>query len=107
MKTADDKTARPGDRLVQTIFRVGKRSQAISIVASSTSMMGISSFTAYTRWHCVHFRLSGFSRYRRACLHAGQTRISNNSLAIMQRIVTQIEFTTETEENNSQVPRSR
>jgi hypothetical protein len=40
-------------------------------------------------------------------LHAGQTRISNNSLAIMQRIVTQIEFTTETEENNSQVPRSR
>jgi hypothetical protein len=38
------------------------RNQALSIVASSTSMMGMSSFTAYTRWHCVHFKLSGFCR---------------------------------------------
>jgi hypothetical protein len=41
---------------------VSDRNQALSIVASSTSMMGMSSFTAYTRWHCVHFKLSGFCR---------------------------------------------
>src|SRR5580658_1647805 len=46
-------------------------------------MIGMSSFTAYTRWHCLHFKLSGFSRYSSACLHAGQTRISSKSLAIM------------------------
>src|SRR5712692_8245024 len=54
-----------------------------SIVASSISMIGISSFTAYTRWHCLHFRLCGFSRYSSGCLSAGQTRISSRSLAIM------------------------
>jgi len=53
-------------------------------VASSTSMMGMSSFTEYTRWHSVHFKLSGFCRYSRACRHAGQTRISSNSFAIME-----------------------
>lgn len=54
-----------------------------SIFASSTSMIGMSSFTAYTRWHCVHFRLSGFCRYSSVCLQAGQTRMSSKSLAIM------------------------
>jgi hypothetical protein len=57
------------------------------MVASSTSMMGMSSFTGYTRLHCLHFKLSGFSRYSRGCLQAGQTRISNKSLAIMKGIV--------------------
>src|SRR6266536_4328218 len=46
-------------------------------------MIGMSSFTAYTRWHCLHFKLSGLWRYSSACLHAGQTRISSSSLAIM------------------------
>src|SRR5580692_115157 len=55
------------------------------MVASSTSMIGMSSFIAYTRRHCLHFKLSGFSRYSRGCLHAGQTRISSKSLAIMTR----------------------
>src|SRR6266536_2899397 len=46
-------------------------------------MIGMSSFTAYTRWHCLHFKLSGLWRYSSACLQAGQTRISSRSLAIM------------------------
>ncbi len=57
-----------------------------SIVASSTSMIGISSLTAYTRLHCTHFKLSGAFRYSNACLHAGHTKISNNSFAIMQAL---------------------
>src|SRR6266404_7114755 len=69
------------------------------MVAWSTSMIGMSSFTAYTRWHCLHFKLSGFSRYSNACLHAGQTRISSKSLAIMTAHCTPHEnqFTTETQ----------
>jgi hypothetical protein len=50
----------PLARTVQN--HVSDRNQALSMVASSTSMMGMSSFTAYTRWHCVHFKLSGFCR---------------------------------------------
>src|SRR5712692_6390972 len=58
-----------------------------SIVASSISMIGISSFTAYTRWHCLHFRLCGFSRYSSGCLSAEQNRISRRSLAIMNPVL--------------------
>jgi len=57
------------------------------MVASLTSMMGMSSFTGYTRWHALHFKLSGLFRYSSSCLQAGQTRISNNSFAIMTGIV--------------------
>jgi len=60
------------------------------MVASSISMMGMSSFTAYTRWHCVHFRLSGFWRYSSACLQAGQTRISSNPLESMRALYARI-----------------
>ena len=59
----------------------------LSTVASSSNMMGISSFTGYTRRHCLHFRLSGFSRYSSGCLHAGHTRISSKSAGIMNSIV--------------------
>lgn len=35
----------------------------------------------------MHFKLSGLGRYSSVCLHAGQTRISNRSLAIMTGIL--------------------
>jgi hypothetical protein len=65
-----------------------RKNQEASITASSISMIGMSSFTAYTRWHCLHFKLSGFSRYSSGCLQAGQTRISSRSLAIMGHCTT-------------------
>ena len=54
-----------------------------SIVASSTSMIGMSSLTGYTRWQWVHFKVSGLWRYSSGCLQAGQTRISRRSFESM------------------------
>src|ERR1017187_3227567 len=85
-RTSQRSGSSSGSGTLTTILVVSDPNQALSIVDSSTSMMGMSSFTAYTRWHCVHFKLSGLCRYSRACLHAGQTRISSSSLAIMRAL---------------------
>jgi hypothetical protein len=61
-------------------------SQAGSIVASSTSMIGILSRTGYTRRHSVHFRLVPSSFCVSGFLHTGQTRISINSFSIIGKL---------------------
>jgi hypothetical protein len=52
-----------------------------SIVASSTSIIGISSRTGYTRRHSLHFRLVPSSFWASGFLHTGHTKMSINSFS--------------------------
>lgn len=59
-----------------------------SIVASSSSMTGMSSLIGYTRRQLGHFSASPLGTTE--TLHSGQTRISSNSLSIMARILQEL-----------------
>ena len=59
---------------------------AASILASSTSRMGMSSRTGYTRRHSAHFRLSPSACKASGFLQTGQTRISSKSCGIMSEL---------------------
>ncbi len=53
------------------------------MVASSTSIIGISSRTGYTRLHSAHFRLVPSAFSVSGFLHTGHTRMSINSFSII------------------------
>lgn len=55
--------------------------QAVSILAASTSMIGMSSSIGYTRPHWPHFRL--WQVKTTAVLHTGHTSASRRSSEIM------------------------
>src|SRR5215468_7498837 len=61
-----------------------------SIVDSSINNTGRPSRTGYTRWHAVHFKLSGSDFNSRSFLHAGQTIRSRRSWGIMGKDCTTI-----------------
>lgn len=63
-----------------------QRDQAGSMVASSTSRIGMSSRTGYTRRHSAHFRLSPLFFCTSGFLQTGQTRISSSSLDTMSQL---------------------
>ena len=50
-----------------------------SIVASSTSITGMSSLIGYTRWQVAHLRAVPFLTSVTGVLQCGQARISSNS----------------------------
>jgi len=64
----------------------GQSSYAGSMVASSTSMIGILSRTGYTRRHSLHFKLVPSSFWINGFLHTGQTRISIKSFSIIEAL---------------------
>lgn len=59
--------------------------QAASIVAASTSMIGMSSWIGYTRRHWPHFRLSPFALRTTGFLQTGQTSGSSRAGEIIRQ----------------------
>src|SRR6202040_3785237 len=63
------------------------RFQAASILAASTSMIGMSSWMGYTRRHSAHFRLAPFALKTTGFLQTGQTSMSSRSCEIIETLL--------------------
>ena len=74
---------RDGKRRFPFNLRQIPQDQAGSTVASSMSKIGRPSRTGYTLRHAVHFSASGADLSSSGFLHAGHTRRSSKSWAIM------------------------
>src|ERR1700675_574129 len=89
----EDKTTACVARMTLNVVFSGKRNfyrvvwrpqfQAASILAASTSMIGISSWTGYTRRHSPHFRLAPLALRTTGFLQTGQTSMSSRSCEII------------------------